>query len=141
MSVVEDMDVHDRQDDGEPDPTWDEAVAEWDAGEPADLERQPRKITILYRYNNGRFHATSPDLTGFEIPGPSLHETKQLVRAALRDWLDPAVELVERMPRQGPETESASRQVVTGVSPLVLSPASYGRVSAFMSPSPLKARA
>jgi hypothetical protein len=140
MSVVEDMDVDDRQDDAEPSPSWDEAVAEWDAGEPADLERPPRKITILYRYNNGRFHATSPDLTGFEVPGPSLHETKQLVRAALKDYLDPAVELNERMPPQGPETESASRQVVTDAGPLILSPTSRGRVSAFMSPSPLRAR-
>jgi hypothetical protein len=135
MSVVEDMDVHDRQDDAEPGPSWEDAVAEWDAGEPADLERLPRKITILYRYIDGRFHATSPDLTGFEVSGPSLHETTQLVRANLRDYLDPAVELDERIPPQDPGTEGASRQVLCNASPIVLSPASHGRVRAFVSSS------
>lgn len=130
--------MHDRQDDAEPDPSWDEAVAEWDAGEPAALERPPRKITILYRYSNGRFHATSPDLTGFEVPGPGLHETKQLVRAALKDWLDPAVELDERMPPQEPGTEGASRQVLRDAGPIVLSPASHGRARAFVSSSRLR---
>jgi hypothetical protein len=139
MSVVEDMDVHERQDNTGPDPSWEDAVAEWDAGEPVDLERPRRKLTIQYRYIDGRFYATSPDLTGFEVSGPSLYETTQLVRADLQDFLDCTVELDEHMPRQEPNTEGASRQVVRDPGSFVLSPTSNGRSRAFVSPSPLRA--
>jgi hypothetical protein len=124
MSVMKGMHVQGRQGDTEPDQGWNAAVAEWEAGEPAELERPPRKVTILYRYIDGRFEATSPGLAGFEVHGRSLHETKQLVRADLAGYLDPSVELHERMPAQGPDTEGASRQVLCGSDPLVVSPVS-----------------
>ena len=141
MSVVEDMSVSQRQDGTEPEPRWEDAIAEWDAGEPADLERPPRKVTIVYRYVDGQFHATSPELTGFHVTGGSLDEIKQLVRADLGDYLDSSVELDERMPRQDPDTEGASRQVVNASGAPVLSPTSNGRFRAFTSPSRLRARA
>lgn len=140
MSVVEDMGLHEDQGKGQSDLSWEDAAAEWDAGEEVELERPHRKITIQYRYVDGRFIATSPDLTGFEVTGPSLYETTQLVRADLQEFLDNTVELDERMPRQEQNTEGASRQVMLDSSSLVLQPASQGRNRAFVSPSPLRVR-
>jgi hypothetical protein len=112
MSVVEDMHVDERQDDNEPDLSWEDAVAEFEAGEPVELVRPPRKITIVYRYTDGRFYATSPDLTGFEVSGPNLYETKQLVREDLARYLDPTVEFGERFPTPN-RTEGMSNSSVT----------------------------
>lgn len=141
MSVVEDMSVSQRQDGPEPDPSWEGALADWDAGEPADLKRPSRKVTIVYRYIDCQFQASSPDLTGFHVTGQSLHEIKQLVRADLGDYLDSSVELDERMPRQDPDTEGASRQVVSAYGGgLLLSPTSNGRSRAFTSPSRVRVR-
>lgn len=111
MSVMEDMDVHQSYD-NEPEPTWEQAVAEFDAAEPAELVRPLRKVVIVYRFTNGRVHATSPDLTGFEVTGPTLYETKKLVRADLATYLDPAVELDEREPTELP-SEGTSRSWLT----------------------------
>lgn len=102
MNVMEGMDVHDRQDDTAPEPNWADALAEWDATEPAELVRPPRSLVITYRYD-GRFHATSPDITGFAVTGPTLDETRRLVRADLEDFLDGNVSLEELMPVPGPD--------------------------------------
>ncbi len=141
MDVVEDMDVHERrQSAAEPEPSWEDAAAMWDAAEPADLKRPPRKIIVVYRYVDGKFHATSASLKGFEVSGPSLYETKQLVREALNDYLDPAVELDERMPAQGSETSGVSRQTVQTKGFLLLPTPTTGRVRTFFSPSALRAK-
>jgi len=95
MRVVEVMDGASGSD-GEP--TWEEAVAAFGTGTPVELVRPARKIVIRYRYEDGRCYATSPDLTGFEIAGTNLYETRNLARKRLDAWLDPAVELDEIMP-------------------------------------------
>lgn len=105
MSVVEDVGT---QMDDEPDPTWDEAVAVFEAATPVELVRGPREITVVYRYADGSFTATSPDLTGFEVSGQSLHETRGLVQQDLAGFLDPAVKVIERFPAPEPEIVTAA---------------------------------
>src|SRR5689334_2547483 len=96
MNVVEDMGRHV---DGEPDPTWDEAVAAFEAAAPARLVRPSRQLRVVYRYADGIFTATSPDLTDLKITGRSMYETRRLVREDLDGWLDPGVEVIEHFPR------------------------------------------
>lgn len=81
----------------EPDPTWEEAVAEFEAGEPVELVRSPRKVMIDYRYIDDRWWATSSALAGFVVSAASLPEAKALVAAELAGYLDPAVRLDERV--------------------------------------------
>lgn len=103
------------QDDSESELTWDEAVAAFRSGEPVELVRPNRKIVINYRYEGNRVHATSSDLTGFEVMASSLAETKRLVRDDLARYLESGVELVEREAGLVP-TESASRsQIISGM--------------------------
>jgi hypothetical protein len=56
----------------EPEPSLDEMVAAFEAGEPVELVRSPRKLIVEYRYEDGHWVATSPRLKGFEVSGPSL---------------------------------------------------------------------
>lgn len=105
MSVVEDVGRHI---DDEPDPTWEEAIAAFRAATPARVVRPPRQLTVVYRYADGGFTATSPNLTGFTVSGPSLHETQQLVQQDLARFLDPAVKVVERYPSPEPEIATAA---------------------------------
>lgn len=130
MSVVESMDT--RRSDTEGDPDWAGALADWDAGEPADLLRPARTITIVYRYTDGRFYATSPDLTGFDMSGENLYETRQLVREDLARFLDPAVRLREVLPRDV-ETEGTSDSRVTQAGEFLICPRSSGTAEHFAS--------
>lgn len=141
MSVVEDMQVNQRPDDNEPDLSWEDAVAEFDAGEPVELVRPPRKLAIVYRYTDGRFYATSPDLTGFEVSGPNLYETKRRVREDLERYLDTNVELVERFPTPN-RTEGMSNSSVTHGGQFLVLPHSCpsGVARAFISEHRLKVR-
>ncbi|MDQ2875507.1 MAG: hypothetical protein M3Y33_12240 [Actinomycetota bacterium] len=99
MRVVEAMGGHSE---AGREPTWDEAVAAFGTGTAVDLVRPARKIVIRYRLEGGRCHATSPDLTGFEVSGSGLYETMSLVRKTLASWIDPAVELEEITPASPP---------------------------------------
>lgn len=92
----------------EREPTWDEAVATLDAAAPVEVVRSPRKVTVMYRYADGIFTATSPEVKGFRTTGRSLHETRRLVSQDLRGFLDPAVEIVERIPAADPEVRTAA---------------------------------
>jgi hypothetical protein len=105
MSVVEGVG---QPVDDEPDPTWDEAVAAFEAATPVELVRPPREITVVYRYADRSFNASSPDLTGFEVSGPSLYETREQVRQDLAGFLDPAVKVIERYPRPEPQIATAA---------------------------------
>jgi predicted RNase H-like HicB family nuclease len=136
MKVVEDMAEY-LQDDNEPEPSWDDATAAFGTGEPVDLVRPARKIVIEYRYADNRFHATSPNLTGFEVTGPTLEETRNLVQADLDRYLDPAVELDERIPAQIFTAGTGRSRVTHGPRELVTSTAS--RSCVFVSPSPVRA--
>jgi hypothetical protein len=91
MKVVKDM-----QNGQEPEPTWEEAHATFDAAEPAELVRPARKLRVVYRLIDGSWTATSPDLEGFEVTGASAAEVKERTAEALGDFLDPAVELDEK---------------------------------------------
>jgi predicted RNase H-like HicB family nuclease len=93
MKVVKDM-----QDGHEPEPTWEEAHAAFEAAEPAELVRPARKLRVIYEYADSSWIATSPDLDGFEVTGASLAETKARAAEDLAAFLDPAVELVETEP-------------------------------------------
>jgi len=95
MSVVTDMG---RNVEDEPEPTWDEAVAALKAATPVEVVRSPREVTVVYRYTDGIFTATSPDVRGFRTTGRSLHETRSLVQQDLSQFLDPAVKVLERFP-------------------------------------------
>lgn len=95
ISVVTDMG---RNMEDEREPTWDEAVAALEAATPVEVVRSPREVNVIYRYADGIFTATSPEVKGFRITGRSLHETKGLVRQDLGQFLDPAVKLLERFP-------------------------------------------
>lgn len=83
--------------DADPDPTWEEAVAEFEAGEPVELVRSPRKLMIEYKYADGYWRATIPGLTGFTVTAASLPQAKARVGADLATYLDSAVELDERV--------------------------------------------
>jgi hypothetical protein len=98
MSVVTDMGASKEYDD---EPTWDEAAAAFDAATPVELVRSPRQVTVVYRYTDGLFTATSPDLRGFRATGRTLLEVKDLVSQDLSEFLDPAVEVMERLPAAG----------------------------------------
>lgn len=89
--------------DDEPDPTWEAAIAAFEAATPARVARPPRQLTVLYRYADRTFTATSPDLTGFEVSGPNLDLTRRLVQQDLAAFLDPAVEVIERYPAPEPQ--------------------------------------
>jgi predicted RNase H-like HicB family nuclease len=95
MSVVTEVG---RNADDEREPTWEEAVAALEAASPVEVVRPLREITVIYRYADGIFTATSPEIKGFRTSGPSLHETRGLVRQDLERFLDPAVKVRERFP-------------------------------------------
>jgi len=123
--------------DDEQDPTWDEAVAAFEAATPVELVRPLRKITVAYRYADGTFTATSPDLRGFEVSGSSLSETKRLVALNLRGFLDPTVELLEREPSPEPTigTAPAGRSRLKASSgPGVFVVNTFSSARAFISP-------
>lgn len=97
MSVVSDVDAE--MDD---EPTWEEAMAALQDATPVEVARSPRSITVIYRYADGMFTASSPDVRGFHVSRPSLRETRRAARDDLADFLDPAVEVRERIPRADP---------------------------------------
>jgi hypothetical protein len=84
------------QDGQEPEPTWEEAHAAFEAAEPAELVRPARKLRVIYQLSGENWTATSPDLEGFEVTGISLAETKARTAEVLGAFLDPAVELDEK---------------------------------------------
>jgi predicted RNase H-like HicB family nuclease len=131
MNVVGNVGTHEE---GEQEPTWDEAVAAFEAAEPVELVRSARKIVVMYRYADGTFMATSPALTGFEVTGASLHETRQRAREALAAYLDPAVEVVERFSQPLIETAGASQSSIGAGSPgLIVEPNSHSASHAYVS--------
>lgn len=105
MNVVTDVDSNV---DDEREPTWDEALAAFKAASPVELVRPPRQVTVIYRYADGRFTATSPEIRGFRTSGPSLHETRSLVRQDLDRFLDPPVNVLERFPAADPEIRTTA---------------------------------
>lgn len=110
-------------------PTWQEAVAEFEAAQPVELARSARKILVIYRYVDGRFLARSPELRGFEVSDSSLRGARELAHEALCAYLDPAVEIVECLPsQQHIDTAAASRSTVA--SPWHLPTSSHGAANA-----------
>ena len=95
MSVVTDMgrNMEDKRE-----PTWDEAVAALEAANPVEVVRSSREVNVVYRYVDGIFTATSPEVKGFRTTGRSLSEIRSLVRQDLSQFLDPAVKVRERFP-------------------------------------------
>lgn len=135
MEVVEDV-MEYPLDDAEPEPTWDEAVAAFEAGRQVDLVRSPRKLIIEYRYADGSWHATSPDLASFEMSGSSLYGIRQQVKAELQDYLDPAVTLAEQVPDEA-ETVGASRSQVLNAPAVITDSTSVSRNRTAVSPTRL----
>jgi hypothetical protein len=135
MNVVKDVgtDMDDTRD-----PTWEEALAEFNDALPVELERSPRKITVVYRFTGGGFAATSPDLRGFRVTGRTLREVKAAARHDLQGFLDPAVEVVEREPVSEPRicTSAATTRdgwLVSGALPAVIVLTSSGSAGTFVS--------
>ena len=54
-----------------------------------------RRIVVDYRYHDGSWRAYSPQLTGFDVRGRTLAETKSFVRQELDGFVDDTVTLVE----------------------------------------------
>jgi len=132
MNVVENVGMN--EGDFEREPTWDEAVAAFEAVEPVELVRSARKIVVIYCYTDGSFVATSPALAGFEVTGSSLHEARRQARDALAAYLDPVVEVVERFPDPPIETAGVSRSSIGTDSPnLIFEPHSRSGSRAFVS--------
>lgn len=138
MKVVEDMVEH-ASDEGGREPTWEEAKAVFTSSRPATLVRSPRKLIVEYRYSDRRWHATSPDLTSFDVSGQSLHETRQMAKEHLAGFLDPAVKLDERLPSEDAETEGASRSRLINDPPVVASSSTGSRNRLVISQSGLVA--
>jgi predicted RNase H-like HicB family nuclease len=103
MNVV--TDVGSNMDD---DPTWDEAIATFNAARPEELVRSPHHVTVVYRYADGVFIATSPEVRGFRVTGRNLREARTAAREDLEKFLDPAVEVRERVPGPDPEICTAA---------------------------------
>lgn len=59
--------------------------------------RPARKLVVVYRYADGCWSATSPDLEGFGVVGLSLSEVTAKAAEDLASFLDPAVELAEHV--------------------------------------------
>jgi hypothetical protein len=132
MGVVTEMG---RNVEDEREPTWDEALAALEAATPVQVVRSPREVIVVYRYADGIFRATSPNVTGLRITGTSLHETRGLVRQDLERFLDPAVEVVERFPAPDPEiTTTTSRSLLkAGSLPGMIILSSSGAARTFFS--------
>jgi hypothetical protein len=133
--------VEHASEEGGREPTWEEAKAALASSRPAALVRSPRKLVVEYRYCDRRWHATSPGLTGFDVSGPSLHETRQMAKEHLAGFLDPAVALDERLPSEEAETEGASRSRVVNDPPVVASSSTASRNRLVLSQSGLVAGA
>lgn len=95
--MMEDVDTPDPEMSGEVPLTREQLVAAFDAATPGEVIRTPRSIMVIYRYAGGRWHASSPQLRGFEAHGDSLAETQRAAQEDLSDYLDPAVWLDERV--------------------------------------------
>ena len=134
MGVMEDMER--AQDAQEPEPSLDELLARFEAGKPVKLARSPRRLVVEYRYVGGHWQATSPELTGFEVSGPSLHEIRQIAKADLAGYLDPAVTLDERVPDEA-ETAGLSRSKVISAPSVVTHAHTRGRTRVAVSQSGL----
>jgi hypothetical protein len=133
MSVVTDVGTNAE---GEREPTWEEAVAALEHAGPVEIVRAPRKVTVVYRYADRVFTAMSPDIKGFRVSGPSLHETRGLVRQDLDRFLDPAVTIEERFPSADPEIRTAAHgraRVNADSRPWIILPSSSGAARAFIS--------
>src|SRR5262245_42911300 len=135
MNVVKDMgtDTDDARE-----PTWEEALAEFNDALPVELERSPRKITVVYRFTGDGFVATSPDLKGFRATGRTLREVKAAATQDLQSFLDPAVEVVQREPVSEPRicTSAATTRsgwLVSGALPSVVVLTSSGSAGTFVS--------
>lgn len=100
--------------------TREQVVAEFEAATPGEVVRTPRSIMVIYRYEGGRWHASSPRLRGFEIHGNSLDETQRAVRADLSDYLDPAVRLDERVWHPWQVTTQVGGQILATGMPLAV---------------------
>jgi len=140
MKVVEDM-AGNMRDHHEPEPTWVEANAAFEAAEPAELVRPARKLVVVFRYADGCWSATSPDLEGFGVAGLSLPEVKAKAAEDLAAYLDPAVELDERVAE--PAVTLGPRQkfrVVAGAGN-VITVGTSSRSRAFVSSQSLRAPA
>lgn len=82
-------------------PTWEEARAAFDAAEPVEVIRPPRRITVRYHLASKVYVAGSPEIPGFWAYGDTLDEVMAVGRERLASWLDPAVEIVEELPDGG----------------------------------------
>lgn len=105
MSVVSGVDM---QTGDEREPTWQEAIATFNAATPVELVRPPRRITVVYRYSDGAFTATSASVPGFRVTGTSLQQVRRAALEDLAGFLDPAVAILERLPRPEPEVTTAA---------------------------------
>jgi predicted RNase H-like HicB family nuclease len=119
--------------DDEDDLTWDEAVAVFEAAQPVDLVRSHRQILVIIRYADDRFTATSPELTGFEVSGPTLAETRRLAREAVTAYVDPAVEILECLPQSPTGTAGASRVFICDHASVFRTSSQSGSGTAFVS--------
>ena len=86
----------------ERDPTWGEAAAAFEGATPVELARSPRRVTVVYRHENGMYRATSPELALFREAGEDLPRLREIVAERLGAFLDPAVEVVETGPGEPP---------------------------------------
>jgi hypothetical protein len=105
MSVVTEMG---RNVDDEREPTWDEAIASLETATPVEVVRPQREVKVIYRYADGIFTATSPDVRGFRVTGPSMHETRAYVQQDLEKFLDPDVKIKELFPAPDPEIRTSA---------------------------------
>jgi predicted RNase H-like HicB family nuclease len=120
-------------------PTWEEAAAVQAAATPVEVVRPKRQVIVTYRFEDGVFTATSPQLRSLRITGPTLEQTMSLVRQALDRFLDPAVEVREVLPRTDSHVCTAaaghSWLKTEALSTLLAVPSTSSAVRAFVSSS------
>lgn len=125
MSGMDDTAAWRPDDADEEDLSLEALTAAFEAGTPVDLARSARKIVIEYAYEDHAWRATSPDLTGFAVEGPSLHEARRIVKADLASYLDPAVTLEERVPEAGMSVSTSRDRVMNAPISVVLRSANW----------------
>lgn len=137
MKDVDDMARQSGQD-SEPDPTWEEAVAEFEAGRAVALTRSRRQLVIEYRYADGSWRATSPGLMGFSVSAASLPEAKVLAAGSLAAYLDPAVSIEESVVESVPSRAAPQELEILGGAELITHQHTRSRTRTFISSRSLK---
>jgi hypothetical protein len=120
MMVMNDV-AQRRPEDEEPEPSLGELLEWFEAGEPVDLVRSPRRLPVEYRYSDGMWHATSPAIASYAREARTLFEARRAVHDDLAAYVPPETPIDEHVV-EAPVTEGTGITVVTTAPEVVTDP-------------------